>query len=197
MGERIAPLTTGFAEIDKTLAENGEAGLAAGAMHGIAGPGGQALLLGLIKRLMARDPRPVLWAVPWAAPDVLYGPGLAQAGVMTDRLIVTRARKPAEMLWGMEEGLRSGALAAVVGEPEGRLTLTASRRLQLAAETGGSFGFLLSAQDDAVSPSALHSRWRAEPLPSDISTDGHVDRKMRFSLLRHRAGITGRWEMTV
>ena len=191
------PLATGVAGIDRTLAETGEAGLAAGAMHGIAGPGAQTLLLGLLKRLMARDPRPVLWGLPWTAPAALYGPGLAQAGLATERLILARARKPAELLWALEEGLRSGALAAAVGEPDGRLTLTASRRLQLAAETGGGFGFLISTRDDAAAPSALHSRWRAEPLPSEIGGDGAVTRRLDIALLRHRSGATGHWEAAV
>lgn len=198
-GGRAPVLGTGFTEIDDTLdaRSGGEAGLSGGAIHGLAGPGAQALLLRLLRAVMIRDARPILWAVPWTAPETLYGPGLAQAGLATDQLIITRARKPAELLWTMEEALRSGALSTVVGEPEGRLTLTASRRLQLAAEAGGGFGFLLGAEDDGVAPSALHSRWRAAPLPSGIDADGTVSRRLGITLLRHRAGATGHWEVGV
>ena len=135
--------------------------------------------------------------MPWTSPQLLYGPGLSQAGLATERLIIARARKPAELLWVLEEGLRSGALAAAVGEPEGRLTLTASRRLQLAAEAGGGFGFLLAPEDDAAAPSALHSRWRASPLPSKIDATGTVTRCLDVALTRHRSGTTGCWEMEI
>ena len=61
-------------------------------------------------------------------------------------MILLSAPSPAELLWAMEEALRSPALAGVVGEVD-RLDLTAGRRLQLAAAAGGGVGFLLLRAD--------------------------------------------------
>ena len=60
-----------------------------------------------------------------------------------DRVIYAEAGKAATALLAMEEGLRHAGLAGVVGELSGRLTLTASRRLQLAAEQSGVTCFVL------------------------------------------------------
>ena len=80
-------------------------------------------------------------------------------------MILLSAPSPAELLWAMEEALRSPALAGVVGEVD-RLDLTAGRRLQLAAAAGGGVGLLLLRADRlaaAVSTAAL--RWRVGAGP--------------------------------
>jgi protein ImuA len=69
---------------------------------------------------------------------VLYGPGLAAHGLEPGRLVLVRAPDARALLWAMEEALKSGAPAVVVGEmaslrPYG---LAASRRLLLAARAG-------------------------------------------------------------
>ena len=76
----------------------------------------------------------------------LYPPGLAGFGLDPAAMILLSAPSPAELLWAMEEALRSPALAGVVGEVD-RLDLTAGRRLQLAAAAGGGVGFLLLRAD--------------------------------------------------
>lgn len=95
----------------------------------------------------------------------LYGPGLAAFRLEPRRLVVVRGRNDREVLWAMEEGLRSGVLAAVVAEVA-KLGLSASRRLQLAAEAGGATGLLLRPRSAALGPSAALSRWRLEAAPS-------------------------------
>ena len=94
----------------------------------------------------------------------------------------------------MEEGLRAGALAAVVGEPDGIVDLTASRRLQLAAEAGGTTGFVLVRGDarGRLAPSALTSRWQVDPLPA---LETGIGLKWRARLLRCRGGGAGLWEI--
>ena len=71
----------------------------------------------------------------------------------------------------MEESLRHPGLAGVACEHEGRLDLTASRRLQLAAEATDVLGFVLRRSrrfDDPAldAPSAASTRWRITSLPS-------------------------------
>jgi protein ImuA len=109
----------------------------------------------------------VLWAGSFAAGD-LYAPGLRAFGLDPARLILCRARRRADLLWAMEEALRCPALAAVVAEVDG-LDLTASRRLQLAAEAGGVTGFLLrravlskGGRDVTAAP----TRWRVTSCAS-------------------------------
>jgi protein ImuA len=80
----------------------------------------------------------------------------------------------------------------VVGEPDRAIALTASRRLQLAAETGGTTGLVLrrGAEDGALSPSAVFSRWRAGSLPMLAASSGSAEgARWRLELLRCRGGI--------
>ncbi len=111
-------------------------------------------------------------AVLWVARHAeLYGPGLAPFGLRTERLIVVAAGGETEVLWAMEEGLRTRELAAVVGELSA-LDLTAARRLQLAAEAGGGTGVVLRPADAAAGAGAACSRWRIRPRPSQPKHDG-------------------------
>src|SRR6202040_3838834 len=84
-----------------------------------------------------------LWCL--TRPD-LFAPALAQAGLMPDRVIYVEAGDEKSVLICFEEGLRHGGLGAVVAEVA-RLSMTASRRLQLAAEGSGAASALC--RDDA------------------------------------------------
>ena len=82
-----------------------------------------------------------------------------------------RPGDPAAVLLVMEEALRHRGLAAVIGEFSGGLSLTGSRRLQLAAEQGGVTAFILRRSrrhDDPLmmEPSAALTRWRVGPVPA-------------------------------
>ncbi len=128
--------------------------------------------LALLARLMAARAGPLLWAAPRLD---LYGPGLAELGFDPGRLIQARAGNDQDVLWTLEEGLRAGTLAAVVGEVT-ELDRTAGRRLQLAAEAGGSACFLLHrrflARRRQEAPSAALTRWRVAPLVSQGNQAG-------------------------
>jgi protein ImuA len=87
----------------------------------------------------------------------------------------------------MEEGLHHGGLAAVVGEV-GRVTMTATRRLQLAAEVGGTMALMLkrwrkAGEDPLALPSAAVTRWRLSPAPSErLSVPGIARARWRLEL---------------
>src|SRR5271166_2751516 len=146
-----AALPFGVGAIDSHLPGGG---LALGALHEVAGGGpdvehGAAAML-LIGGVLARLPGRVLWVLE--RPD-LFAPALDAVGLHADRVIYAEAGKAATVLLSMEEGLRHVRLAGVVGELSGRLTLTASRRLQLAAEQSGVACFVLRRSrryDDAL-----------------------------------------------
>jgi len=175
-------------------------GLLPGALHEVAGAGpdtehGAAAAL-FVAGILARQRGPVLWVVEHAD---LFAPGLAAAGLHPDRVIYAEAGKPDAVLQAMEEGLRQPGLAGVVGEVGGRLTLTASRRLQLAAETVGTIAFALRRSrkhdDPALAePSAAVTSWRVAalpsppPLPHAPDTPGLGRQRWRLDLVRCRGG---------
>ena len=149
---------------------------------GAAAAGFAAFLLGRLVGQAEERGRGVLWAS--LGEGDLYPPGLAGFGLDPAAMILLSAPSPAELLWAMEEALRSPALAGVVGEVD-RLDLTAGRRLQLAAAAGGGVGLLLLRADRlaaAVSTAAL--RWRVGAGP---------DRTWHVELLRRRGGRPGAW----
>ena len=130
-------LPFGLAPLDAALPGGG---LALGALHEVAG-GGSGAVDGAAAALfaagiVARVPGKVLWCV--TRPD-LFAPALDQAGLDPDRVIYVEAGNEVTVLACFEEGLRHGGLAGVVAEVA-RLSMTASRRLQLAAETSGTIG---------------------------------------------------------
>ena len=115
--------------------------------------------------------RSALHEVAGAGPETEHGaaPALFVAGVL--------ARCGGAVLWVQEwpdlfaAALAARSLAGVVEETTARVTLTASRRLHLAAETSGVPAFLLRRSrrpdDPRLSePNAATTRWRITPLPS-------------------------------
>ena len=176
---------TGFEAIDRVLPEGG---LARGALHEIVGEGAdRAAASGFVIRLLRglAAEGPVLWCL--ADPE-LYGPGLQRLGLAPDRLILARTRRDVDLLWAMEEGLKTPGLAAVLGEPQ-KLDLTASRRLQLAAESVGGLGLVLRPADGGKATAAV-TRWRVASAPSAAPVSGQ-ETPRDFGLMR------GRWRVSL
>jgi len=127
----------------------------------------------------------------------LYGPGLAAFGLGPERLIVARGRNDTEVLWAMEEGLRSASLAAVLGET-GSISPTAARRLQLAAESSGVTALLLHPTPPAAANPAT-TRWRVTSAPNQgvdgQDVDGMIGIRWRVELLRCRGTAPRTWIM--
>ena len=178
-------------------------GLQYNALHEAAGHGpdtehGAAAAL-FLAGILARMGGKVLWVVE--RPD-LFAPGLAAVGLLPARVVFAEAGKT--VLAAMEEGLSHPGLAAVVGEFSGKLTLAASRRLQLAAGQSGVMAALLRrsrAFDDPelAAPSAAVTRWRIAaqpsppPLPHAPSVPGLGLARWRLDLTRCRGGQPGTW----
>ena len=141
--------------------------------------------------LAARTQGQVLWCI--TRPD-LFAPALFQAGLAPERVIYLEAGDDKTLLACCEEGLRHGGLGAVVGEVS-RLSSTASRRLQLAAESASTLGVVVRRwrrEQDAADfgqPTASTTRWRVSPLPSSALPTPGVGRARWFvELIRCRAG---------
>ncbi|BCH19583.1 ImuA family protein [Mesorhizobium sp. L-2-11] len=155
-------LPFGVAAIDRVLPGGG---LAVGALHEVAG-GGNGAVDGAAAALFAagiaaRTAGKVLWCV--TRPD-LFAPAIEQAGLRPGRVIYVEAGDEKSVLACFEEGLRGG-FGAVVAEIA-RLSMTASRRLQLAAESSGAIGIAIrrwrrqTEATDFGQPTAAETRWR-------------------------------------
>jgi protein ImuA len=150
-----AVLPFGVKAIDERLPEGG---LALSALHEVAG-GGSGAIDGAAAALFAagiaaRTRGRVLWCV---TRQDLFAPALAQAGLAPDRVVYVEAGDDKAVLACFEEALRYGKLGAVVAEVS-RLSMTASRRLQLAAEGSGVTGLALRRWRRQVEPPSSGSR---------------------------------------
>ncbi len=162
-GHSPAAAPLGLAAIDAVLPWGG---LPAGGLHEIRANdlrrpapalGFAAFCLG---RLALQRPGPIVWV---SLRDDLYPPGLAGLGLPTDRLLLVRPARSSELLWSLEEVLRSAAVAGLVGDIDG-LDFTAARRLSLATRASGVPALLLN-RGPALA--ALLTRWRVSALPSE------------------------------
>jgi protein ImuA len=176
----LAPWTLGAPEIDGWF---GTSGLHAAAVHEIkparAGAASNAAAILFSLRLLARRmvalsavqqdsaPSRILWCASshaLAECGHLYAPGLEALGIDPQRLIIVETKRQADVLWAIEEGLRSGGLAAVAGVVSD-IALTPVRRLSLAAEQCRTPCLLLTSAR-APSAAATATRWRIGSAPS-------------------------------
>ena len=188
---RRPALPFGIGAIDSRLADGG---LRLDALHEAAAGSGDmaddcAATL-FLAGIAARAWGPVLWVVRRRD---LFAPGLAQAGLSHKRLIYAEAADDAELLAIMEEGLRHRGLGAVIGEAR-RADMTATRRLQLAAEGGRTIALLLKraareGADPIAMPSAAVTRWRVASAPSTpLPVEGVGRPRWRLELARQKGG---------
>ncbi len=149
-GDRAAAIratATGHAALDAALPGGGwPQGALSEILHASPGVGELSLALPLLARLtQARQ------HVAFIAPPYLpYAPALADAGLALHQVLVVEPRDAVDALWAAEQLLHAQAGAVLLWQA--RIDMTALRRLQLAAETGGGIGLLyrpLSAAQDS------------------------------------------------
>jgi protein ImuA len=140
----------------------------------------------------------VLWCV---TRQDLFAPALAAAGLAPDRVIYVEAGDDKAVLACFEEALRHRKLGAVVAEVS-RLSITASRRLQLAAEGSGVIGLALRRWRRQVGaaefsqPTAATTRWRVSVLPSTpLPVPGIGRARWGLELVRCRGGGAATFEV--
>jgi hypothetical protein len=136
-----AGFSSGFAELDAVLPGGGWP------QHGLievltpGGCGELALWAPLVQRLThAINAR---WCAFVAPPFEPFAPAWSAQGARSDRLLVVRAPgSSSEPLWALEQCLLSGACFMAFGWVQ-RASMTALRRLALAAERGAALGVLI------------------------------------------------------
>ena len=108
---------------------------------------------------------PVIWCDPRGE---IYPPALATLGFDLAKVYLLHPRSLADEAWAITECLRCRGVGAVIAAPPS-LSRIEARRLQLAAERGGTVGILLRqrGRDDAVYAAA--TRWLVTPHPGELN----------------------------
>jgi protein ImuA len=117
-----------------------------------------------------QDSRPIIWcpASQRGGAGMLYGHGLAAAGLDPAHLLIVDTPSPSRRLTALDDILRTEGLAAVVIEYDGLKKSTdywmrITRRAQLAAEQSGTTAFLLGAP---IAASGFETAWHIKPAPN-------------------------------
>jgi protein ImuA len=151
---------------------------------------------GFVLATLAAGAAPVLWVqdrLSRQEAGLPYLPGLAGLPLLRADL-----ERPLDVLWAMEEGLRCGALAAVIGEVWGAapvVDFVATRRLAMRAGRGGMTCWLIRRAAEA-GPSAAQNRWRVASLPALRDPDdprAPGDPRWQVELFRSRSRPPGLW----
>lgn len=127
----------------------------------------------------------VLWVQPEHCAERLLPSAITHI-LDPSRLLIAQARTEVELLWASEEALRSGAVSIVIAAPQKPLSLTAGRRLQLAAEAGRTTGLMLIR--DGMGSNAVETRWHCTP-----EWNGGDSTLQRWHLNKNKSGTVGDW----
>ncbi|MCE7072894.1 Error-prone repair protein ImuA [Dyadobacter sp. CY327] len=149
-------------------------------------------MMGLLGKLLQKG-----GACLWISMNrTLFPPAMKFFGIEPDRVIFIDLLKEQDVLWAVEESLKCEALTAVVGELN-EITLTQSRRLQLAVEQSRVTGFLHRCNPRSLNTLACVSRWKVTPIPSQLEDDmpGVGFPSWHVQLLKVRNGEPGEWKM--
>jgi protein ImuA len=154
--------------------------LASRRMHEAGGRGRRAFAL----FQAARHSGPVVWIVPDHIPERPLLAGLPQG--LGERLILLTPKGQTDLLWSVEEALRASPVGLVIAEPQAALSLTEGRRLQLAAEAGGTTGIMLIREGDGCN--STETRWNCEPFAGKADSTLH-----QWSLTKNKKGTLSAW----
>jgi len=171
---------TGFAELDAALPGGGwPVGAITELMPEAQGIGELSLLMPALAQL-SRAGRYLAWIAP---PCLPYPPALAQHGLALERVLLVQAHDARSVLWAAEQVLRCPAIGAVLAWPAALLDDRRVRRLQLAAEAGGSCGWLYRPPAAAREHSPAALRLKLKSIEGGLHVDIHKARGRRAHAL--------------
>jgi hypothetical protein len=176
-GAGDAGVSTGFAALDQLLVGGG---LRSGTLVEWRGDGDGRGALSLALAVAAHLVRTDGALVVIDAGRDFYPVGAAGLGVPLDRTVVVRPDDPAAALWAWEQSLRAAGVAVTFGRlavPDDRV----ARRLQLAAEAGGGWGFL------APPGRRAGAAWAATRVVAEPVSAGGFGRRLRVRVTRGQA----------
>jgi hypothetical protein len=177
---RPVAVPTGFAELDAALPGGGwPVGAITELMPEAQGIGELSLLMPALAHL-SRAGRYLAWIAP---PCLPYPPALVQHGLALERVLVVQTHDARSVLWAAEQVLRCAAIGAVLAWPEALLDDRRVRRLQLAAEAGGSCGWLYRPTAAAQQPSPAALRLKLRSIEGGLHVDIHKARGRRAHAL--------------
>ena len=167
----------------------GQLALARARVHEICGPARRTLALTIAGGFQGH----IFWIQPAWSPEQPYGPTVAR-WIDPGRITFLSPRRGEDLLWSMEEILRSGAVPLVVVDLPEPPALTPVRRLHLAAETGAAEGMeplgLILTPGQGGAP-GVESRWSFAPRhEAGGRTAWQLER------LRARSDPPARWSVT-
>jgi protein ImuA len=127
----------------------------------------------------------------FAAPDRSFYPlGLLPYACQPKRWLHVTARRPEDLIWTVSEAVRCPRINAVLAIMP-KTDFTFCRRLQLAAESSGTTGFLLGNASSAPASSAI-TRWRVSSVNGPPGR-GFDEAFWELELSYCRGGRPGKW----
>lgn len=153
--------------------------------------------------------------------ESFYPPAAISLGIAAESMVIIRKQRGhtrGDLIWAIDQSLRSGAVAAVYAEIGDWLDPADARRLQLAAEAGGAVGLFVrptglpsaanrSTSTRSAATRSAANRSSANPSASTRSAatrasfadvrwivsplPGHGGRRLRVELDRCRGGVIG------
>ena len=170
-------IKTGFAKLDEALPDQGwEQGALTELLCNDQGIGELSVLIPALREISQSGRGIVLVAPPYIPLPLAWEAN----GINLQHVIIVRA-EAADQLWVMEQAARSGTCGMVVGwNMQGRsINYQALRRLQLAAESGGTTLVLYR---------PLQAGAQASPAPTRLTVTGHGG-ETRVHLVKRRAAL--------
>ncbi|WP_297780465.1 hypothetical protein [uncultured Roseovarius sp.] len=162
-------------------------------LHECAGPARHSFAMLLIGALRG----PVLWIAPAWASDHLNPDGICPlTGTENgpETLIFITPDRREDLLWCMEEALRSGTVPLIIADLPEPPALTPVRRLHLAAEEGAARGphrplGLILTPGEGGAP-GVETRWHMAPAHTPEASCWHLTRR------RARTAPPAAWHLT-
>ncbi len=175
----------------------GDMALPLARLHEVCGPARRSLAM----RVAAATRGPVIWIAPTWLSDSPNPDGM-QPLVDPGRFVFVSPQRPEDLLWALEEVLRSGQVPLAVADLPDPPPLTPVRRLHLAAEAGATNGAtaplgIILTPGDGGAP-GIETRWHMAPAHTTRHNGWRLERRRARTAppaAWHVTDINGQWQM--